>query len=284
MGQMYFPDEEPSNGNRWGWVSGILIAACLLWFAYPYINLPSWLKDLPFYEELFVDTSDGDCLNDSAQTVSITVETEDSAVVDYSNLRKIISEWESLRIAAVTDTDEGVIVYGINGFACHNAPDGLHEKLHNINSKKQTITDVNVIDGLSYVVIVGKNGFSAKGAPPSFIKKLREYNERAETIFSASFNSKKDWAIITNKHYSWSNEDIRDFCSVAQEKYGNIKYMFISDSGKVACCERGVYYRNLPSNVEQAIHEYHRTPSIIKFTDAGRYAITTSEGYYRFKF
>lgn len=48
MGQMFFPDEEPSNGNRWGWVSGILIAACLLYFAYPYINLPSWLKDLPF--------------------------------------------------------------------------------------------------------------------------------------------------------------------------------------------------------------------------------------------
>lgn len=43
-------------------------------------------------------------------------------------------------------------------------------------------------------------------------------------------------------------------------RYENIKYMSISDYGKVACCERGIYYTNLPSNVEQAIDNFKYTP------------------------
>ena len=197
--------------------------------------------------------------------------------IDFSSIRKKIGEWDEVKIITVTDSGQGAAIYGRNGFVCHSNK-ALSSKLHNLNKKGKSIDDVNTVGKNSYVIIYAKNGYATKGAPQSFIEKLHEYNSARETILSASFNTQNEWVIITDKHYSWSNSDIRDFISSAQEQYGNVNYMFISDFGKVACCERGILYEKLPENVEKAINDFDKTARIIKFTDGGKYCIATGNG------
>lgn len=197
--------------------------------------------------------------------------------IDFSSIRKSIRKWNEVKIIAVTDSGQGAAIYGRNGFVCH-CNDALYEKLNDLNEKGESIDEVNTVGKNSYVIIYAKNGYATKGAPQSFIDKLYEYNTAGETILSASFNTLNEWVIITDKHYSWSNSDIRDFINSAQEQYGNVAYMFISDIGKVACCERGILYENLPENVEKAINDFDKTARIIKFTDGGKYCIATGNG------
>ena len=40
------------------------------------------------------------------------------------------------------------------------------------------------------------------------------------------------------------------------------------------CCERGVYYKDIPTNVEEALKEQDFRPRVVKFTDSGTYLIT----------
>jgi len=307
MGQMYFPGEgrntsssrptytNYSSGNSsnnddddWKWGCGIVIAIIIAFCMFKSCDDDSSSSSSAYEEEIIEDSVVCDDYSYSepepARVEPVTTTQPTAKTVDFSSLRETIKKWNSLRIATITDTGEGAAVYESNGFSCHNAPDGLYEKLHSINNSKYHIDDINIVDNNSYVVIYGDYGYSVKGAPQAFIDKLHEYNSAKETIYSASFNNYNEWVIITNKHYSWSNSEIRDFCSSAQDNYGNIKYMFISDYGKVACCERGIYYANLPSNVEQAIDNFKYTPSSIKFTDSGKYAIANERGASSFNF
>lgn len=284
MGQMYFPGERTTYTNssggssnndddNWKWGCGLVIAIIIAFFMFKSCDDDSAVCDDYSYSK-----------SEPARVESVTTSQPTARTVDFSSLSETIEKWNSLRIATITDTGEGAAVYGTNGFSCHNAPDGLYEKLHYINKEKYNIVDLNIVDNNSYVVIYGTNGYSVKGAPQAFVDKLHEYNLAKETIYSASFNNYNEWVIITNKHYSWSDSEIRDFCSSAQNNYGNIKYMFISDYGKIACCERGIYYSNIPSNVEQAIDNFKYTPSSIKFTNSGKYAIASEGGSALFNF
>lgn len=305
MGQMFFPNEvrntsthvRPSYSSRgssnnendkWKWGCGIIITIIVAFFIFKSCEDDSSSSSSDYEEEIIEDSVVCDDYAYSepepVRVEPVTTTRPATKIVDFSSLRETIKEWNSLRIATITDTGEGAAVYGTNGFSCHNAPDGLYEMLLSVNEKKYHIDDINIVDNNSYVVIYGEYGYSVKGAPQAFVDKLHEYNSAKETIYSASFNNYSEWVIITNKHYSWSNTEIRDFCRFAQNNYGDIRYMFISDYGKVACCESGVYYANIPSNIEQAIDKFEYTPSSIKFTDSGKYAIANERGASAFNF
>ena len=53
----------------------------------------------------------------------------------------------------------------------------------------------------------------------------------------------------------------------------------------IACCKNGVYNKNIPYNLAEALKKLTFKPKVIKFTDNGLYLITDGESqnyYFRF--
>jgi hypothetical protein len=128
-------------------------------------------------------------------------------------------------------------------------------------------------------------GYWTLGYPDAFLKKLEQYRTgdlRDDNILSACFNDRGEWVVITDKHYSYSNETIKNFILKAEELYEEVYYAYITNYGMIACCKNGVYYKNIPSNLAEALKKLTFKPKVIKFTDNGLYLITDgeSQNYY----
>ena len=51
----------------------------------------------------------------------------------------------------------------------------------------------------------------------------------------------------------------------------------MTNKGIVICCDGGVYYKDIPTNVETALKEQDFHPKVVKFTDSGTYLITDGD-------
>ena len=161
----------------------------------------------------------------------------------------------------------------------------LKKRIEEANSSNAEITDINITENGNYVIILGGSGYWTLGYPDAFLKKLEQYRTgdlRDDNILSACFNDRGEWVVITDKHYSYSNETIKNFILKAEELYEEVYYAYITNYGMIACCKNGVYYKNIPSNLAEALKKLTFKPKVIKFTDNGLYLITDgeSQNYY----
>ena len=60
----------------------------------------------------------------------------------------------------------------------------------------------------------------------------------------------------------------------ATEKYGHVKYACVTNKGLIVVCERGIFYSNIPTNLEVALKSITFRPDKVVFTDSGTYLIT----------
>ena len=180
-------------------------------------------------------------------------------------------------------------MYGNRGYAyTGSTPSKLKKRIEEANSSNAEITDINITENGNYVIILGGSGYWTLGYPDAFLKKLEQYRTgdlRDDNILSACFNDRGEWVVITDKHYSYSNETIKNFILKAEELYEEVYYAYITNYGMIACCKYGVYYKNIPSNLAEALKKLTFKPKVIKFTDNGLYLITDGESqnyYFRF--
>ena len=180
-------------------------------------------------------------------------------------------------------------MYGNSGYAyTGSTPSKLKKRIEEANSSNAEITDINITENGNYVIILGGSGYWTLGYPDAFLKKLEQYRTgdlRDDNILSACFNDRGEWVVITDKHYSYSNETIKNFILKAEELYEEGYYAYITNYGMIACCKNGVYYKNIPSNLAEALKKLTFKPKVIKFTDNGLYLITDGESqnyYFRF--
>lgn len=203
-----------------------------------------------------------------------------------SYITEAINKWGKCRTGAITMYGAGVGVYGNSGYAyTGSTPSKLKKRIEEANSSNAEITDINITENGNYVIILGGSGYWTLGYPDAFLKKLEQYRTgdlRDDNILSACFNDRGEWVVITDKHYSYSNETIKNFILKAEELYGEVCYAYITNYGMIACCKNGVYYKNIPSNLAEALKKLTFKPKVIKFTDNGLYLITDgeSQNYY----
>lgn len=206
-----------------------------------------------------------------------------------SYITEAINKWGKCRTGAITMYGAGVGVYGNSGYAyTGSTPSKLKKRIEEANSSNAEITDINITENGNYVIILGGSGYWTLGYPDAFLKKLEQYRTgdlRDDNILSACFNDRGEWVVITDKHYSYSNETIKNFILKAEELYEEVYYAYITNYGMIACCKNGVYYKNIPSNLAEALKKLTFKPKVIKFTDNGLYLITDGESqnyYFRF--
>lgn len=201
-----------------------------------------------------------------------------------SYIKEAINGWGKCRTGAITEYGAGVGIYGDYGYAyTGSTPSKLKKRIKEAYDDKSKITDINITENGNYVIILNGAGYWTLGYPERFPKKLEELRVgdlSDDKVLSACFNDKGEWVIISDKHYIYSNESIKNFITKAEDLYGAVNYAYITNKGMIACCKHGVYYRNIPSNLAEALKKLTFKPKVIKFTDNGLYLITDGESQY----
>lgn len=193
-------------------------------------------------------------------------------------ITQTLKEWTTgCRTGAITENSRGIAITGDNGY-CYTAEvnNEMKNKLKEYNSAGYKIQDVTMTDSGYWCIIWGKNGWW--GYVPDKMKELlHKYNNDGEEIWSVSICENGNFTIVTDKHFYASHEVDNKNMKTALEKFGTIYSCCITNLGIVVCCERGVYYKNIPTKVETGIKDQDFKIRVVKYTDSGTYLITDGE-------
>ena len=158
----------------------------------------------------------------------------------------------------------------------------MKNAIKEFNNKEYRIVDVTVTDSGWWCVVWGKNGYRGH-MPDAMSEAMKKFNKDGEEIWSVSICENGNWSIITNKHWDASHETDKKNLRAAAEKFGTIRSCCVTNKGIVICCDRGIYYKDIPTKVEEGIKKQDYRPKVVKFTDSGTYLITDGDkrrGYY----
>ena len=203
--------------------------------------------------------------------------TDNAKALSY--ITKTIKEWgdKGCRTGAITENERGVAFYGKNGYCYTGAcPDGMKNAIKEFNNSNYRLSDVTVTDSGWWCVVWNDNGYRGH-MPDKMTEAMKKFNNDGEEIWSVSICENGNWSIITNKHWDASHETDKANLKRAYEKFGTIRSCCVTNKGIVVCCDGGVYYKDIPTNVETAIKEQDFHPQIVKFTDSGTYLITDGD-------
>lgn len=186
------------------------------------------------------------------------------------------NDWKACRTGAITDT-AGVIVREANGYAYTTGiPKKLADTLQDANSFRYFIKDVALSNNHRYWCVVYDDGVWCPNAPKPFTAALKKYALNREKIISIALNDTGEYAIITDKHIFASSQKIMNIIKYAENEYGSIHSVSLSNKGVIVCAERGVYFNNIPSIVCDMMKNALRIFKIkvVRFTDSGTCLIT----------
>ena len=199
-----------------------------------------------------------------------------------SYLTTCIKGWEKCRLGALTESGAGVAVYGGNGYATTgNLNSSFVAKIKELNGNKETFKSVTATSSGYYCIVYGRNGWY--GSVPEDMKlKLNQFNNDREDIYCVSIAENGDFVIITDKHIYASNSTDKSNLNKASDKYGHIKYACVTNRALVVICLNGIFYSNIPTNLEVKLKSISFKPDKITFTDSGTYLITNENEAYSY--
>ena len=199
-----------------------------------------------------------------------------------SYLTTCIKGWEKCRLGALTESGAGVAVYGVNGYATTgNLSSSFVAKIKELNGNKKTFKSVTATSSGYYCIVYGRNGWY--GSVPEDMKlKLNQFNNDREDIYCVSIAENGDFVIITDKHIYASNLTDKANLNKASTKYGHIKYACVTNRALVVICQNGIFYNNIPTNLEVKLKSISFKPDKITFTDSGTYLITNENEAYSY--
>ena len=199
-----------------------------------------------------------------------------------NSLTTSISGWNKCRLGSITENGMGVVVYGVNGYSITgNLNSYLISKLKELNNQKETFKSVAVTNYGYYCVVYGRNGWY--GYVPERLKTtLNQFNNNKEDIYCVSIAENGDYVVISDKHFEASNTTDMSNMKKASEKYGHVKYACVTNRGLIVVCEKGIFYSNVPTNLEVALKSINFRPDKVVFTDSGTYLITNESESFKF--
>lgn len=177
-----------------------------------------------------------------------------SAQNDRSFIRDAITEYGECRNVAITEYNGDLMLYGRNGWAASCCPDGLTDKLDELNEEGAYINDVQLTEYGNWLILYGRNGLSWYGIPYSLENEIREYNNNQEEITSITFNDAGEWIVISTDHYSASHQYILDHMKEGSDLYGMIWAACITDDALVVVYENGfTFLGDVPYSLQESL-------------------------------
>ena len=206
--------------------------------------------------------------------------TDNAKALSY--LTTCIKEWGKCGLGTITENGAGIAIYGGNGYATvGNINSTFTAKIKELNKNGETFKSVAITTSGYYCIVYGRNGWYGY-VPANMKTNLTQFNNNGENIYCVSIAENGDYVIITDKHIEASNATDMSNLKKAIEKYGHVKYACVTNRGLIVVCEKGIYYSNIPTNLEVALKSLSFRPDKIIFTDSGTYLITDDSESYRY--
>lgn len=221
--------------------------------------------------------SDGTKFELNGSTVAAT-----GNAIGLSYLTDAINSRKTCQTGALTAT-VGVVIYQEYGYAyTKGVPNSLADKLKEINTGKYMIHDVAISNNGNYWCVVFGNGGWQALAPEGFYSKIREYLGNGEKIRSVAIRDNGEYVIVSDKHFYASTTALYDVIIAARDSYGTVHSVSLSNKGVVVCAERGVYFKNIPTETYERLKKAAAQFKIrvVKFTDTGTCLITDGKSNY----
>ena len=203
-----------------------------------------------------------------------TTRTYADSAATLSYLTEQIKEWNGkCRLGALTDGGVGVVIHGMNDCAYQQVWSEFAANLKKVRTNGNRIASVCVTYSGYHCVVFGRNSWY--GNVPTVVKNyLLQYQRNNEQIYCVSISENGRYIVITDKHMEASDTNVMAVLKKAGEMYGHLKYACVTNLGVVVVCRKGIYYHNIPTNLEMALKSLHFWPDKVVFTDAGTYLIT----------
>lgn len=149
-------------------------------------------------------------------------------------------EDSSYDVQTIELTREYIIgVYGGNGCRMGNTlPEGLEDKLYELNAEGAMISDIHISEDGSWVLV--GDMVSGSGIPQECGNALNIVLDAGDHVTCVSFNALGDWCVIGEKIYMASSK-VEDYIKEASSLYGHIKYVHITNDAVVVSCETGQF-------------------------------------------
>lgn len=171
-------------------------------------------------------------------------------------IRNAIDNWGECRNVAITRYNGDLALYGTNGYAMKDCPQGLTDTISELNEEGEYIDDVQLTEEGRWLVLYGDNGIIWNDIPYSLEAKLRDYHKRGEVITSVTFNDAGDWIVITTNYFSCSDTEIQDWLVEGHEKFGQLWAACITEDALVAVFEDGYrVFGDIPTSLSNALRE-----------------------------
>ena len=203
----------------------------------------------------------------------------DTSYVDYRGLSRAIENLGGCTVADFDERGNWVVFYNHKPVYSDGLTDYLRDGIKKAKVNGWDVIDFSLCNG-KFAHLYGVGGGWSNH--PELYVKINEGLQNHERFRFASFNSLGEWILSTNEYFRYSDDWIREFCYKAKQFYGNINYVYLSDKGRIAICEKGIYYENLPSNLVFELMHLDFIPTKIKFSDNGFYIITNDDGKYKY--
>lgn len=207
-----------------------------------------------------------------------TVITNYSEGSGLSVCKSKIDKNNACKNGCIIGSGKGVVIIGKNSFACEGVSDNIKSILEGYRSKGSRINDIAITPQGKYVIIEENNGYSNNTGIPELDKELSRANSARETIYSVSLTDGGKWAVITDAHYT--STGYFDVIETARKKYGKVRSISMTDKAVVVCCNRGVYYKNVPKKLAKDLDNIYWIPKYIKFCDGCTFLITDGKSAY----
>ena len=205
-----------------------------------------------------------------------------------SFLTDAIQKANEARIAAFSRNGIGLVIMGDNGYYYHQLPQGMLDVILDVNKKEGRIIDINITQfGKCWSVISRVNNKLIWNALASddIYNKLHALNSHGKDIISLAMDEYSNYVIVCDDGTTECSPEFEATVRQAKNKFGKILSACVTNlGGCVLCCDRGVYFKSIPSSAADILKKVDYIPRYVKVTSYGRYFISdgNTRSYYWF--
>ena len=207
----------------------------------------------------------------------------------FGGLSQAAKKWGQVYTGAFNANNFGILTYEGNGFQTTSETPMLIKRAADIcNSKNIMIADVCFTDENRYVFLMdcphpetgSKDAFIARHIPDEMRQMLETMQKEKDIVFfAASLNDKGNWCITSNLGYV-ADDETNLIIDKAKNLYGKVACVYMTNLSTIVCCEKGIYCKDIPSNVYNKLLQINFKPLVIKYSDLGLYLITEGDRKY----
>lgn len=198
---------------------------------------------------------------------------------------KDIADYGTCRVASFAGNGAAVAIMSDDYLSYQNVPTALGDKIQELVKRGCVINDIWLEDTYRdnnlkrwCLIYDGCHHVASQYCNTAMLSALKEMEDNGETIWSISCTDEGKYIIVSKESVSYSH-CFKNIVAEAKNKYGKIRSAHVINPDKlIICCEEGVYFRNVPSNLADKLRTISYIPRVAKFNLHGGFFISNGTG------